>query len=86
MGIKPLVLAGAAPAFHLSVMQGEQHSPREANGLRRTVRTADREAMLPRDPALITGERRELKQKPRQREGREASPCWVSHLIWIPPS
>ena len=47
MGIKPTVLAGPAPAFHLPVIQeARKDSPGEAQGLSSTVRTADEEAIL----------------------------------------
>ena len=47
MGIKPLVLAGPSPAFHLPVIQeARKDSPREAQGLSSTVRTVDEEAIL----------------------------------------
>ena len=47
MGIKPLVLAGPSPAFHLLVIQKTgKDSPGEAQELSSTVRTADEEAIL----------------------------------------
>ena len=47
MGIKPLVLAGPSPAFHLPVIQkAGKDSPGEAQELSSTVRTADEEAIL----------------------------------------
>ena len=47
MGIKPMVLAGPSPAFHLPVIQeARKASPGEAQGLSSTVRTVDEEAIL----------------------------------------